>query len=119
MERDTTVIDINLVKVIFPCPTTLGMSSANDQINIIQSMAEFIIRSLLGEPPQSPPPGDDSYERLKNALFKQIVYKYLPNIDWKDFDGLLERARIEAAKSKVEDDADAADSKADTDESYM
>ena len=106
MEADQTIVDLEHISVIFPCPTTLNMNVATEQSGTVSNIADFIIKTLLGEQPSNTVNGDDSYERNKNALFREIVKKYLPNIDWKDFEKLLEKAKTGATKDKIKKEAD-------------
>ena len=104
-EMEQIYVNPDYIAVQFPVPTSLLVTVAQDQSQNVSGFAEFISNVFLGQDNQS----DAQYATKKNALFRVVAQKFLPNIDWEVLKKLYENALIEAARNKVESDADNAE----------
>ena len=114
-EHEQVLVNLRYIEVEFPPPTSLLVNVAQEQSGNVTNFAEFIIRALLGENADG---SDAQFNIKKQALFKEIVKEYLPNIDWAHFEKIFEKSLIQASKDKVENDADNSPENIDTNGQY-
>lgn len=98
-------IDLRDIKVKFPSPATLNMSNITDQIQTVDTNAEFIASQIL-------PPDQTEGTELKRMMLKgEIVKDFLPSIDWEKYEEFVEKVEVKKIKKdlknrKTEDEDD-------------
>lgn len=71
----------------YPPPTTLDSKQIEEAMQRAQGIADFIIQTVMGDTPSQ----ED--EAAKPMFKREIVKKYMSNIDWKEMEDLLRKAR--------------------------
>lgn len=95
-EADNNIIDTSAIKVQFPSPATLAMTNTTEQIQAVDTNADFISQQLL------PPKADGSNEEQRILLKSMIVKDLLPSIDWNKYENMINEMKKKHEKEKVE-----------------
>lgn len=98
-EADQAIIDVGAIKVQFPSPATLAMTNITDQIQAVDTNADFIATQLL------PPKADGSTEDQRIKLKSKIVKDLLPSIDWDKYEAMIDDVKKDVEKEKLEQKA--------------
>jgi len=83
----------------YPEPVTLDSKVAEESISKAQSIADFIINTLIGENP------NDRDNLAKEVLKRELTKKYSAGIDWEEAEELLKKAREETQETALRDEA--------------
>jgi hypothetical protein len=96
-DQESNILSLVAMKDIhvnFPSPATLNMSNLTDQIQTVQSNAEFIASTLIIEDPTGI--NDTSRKNLRSEIIRDL----LPGIDWEKYDEIKDRIELEESKNK-------------------
>jgi len=83
----------------YPEPVTLDSKVAEESISKAQSIADFIINTLIGENP------NERDTLAKEVLKRELTKKYSAGIDWEEAEELLKEAREETQETALRDEA--------------
>lgn len=93
-EQENIVIDLDLIKAVFPSPATLNMTNLQEQIGTAQSIIDFVVNTMVGTDDSS-----GSMEAVRTYMTKEVTKDVLPNIDWDKY----EKMYNEFEHSTIED----------------
>jgi len=91
-----SIVDIKSIQVQFPSPATLNMTNITDQIQTVESNAEFIATNLVTPDPTGA--NDEKKAKLKSMIIEDMM----PAIDWEKYKQFREDVLVEDAKTQVE-----------------
>lgn len=95
--EDLNSINLDKLKVYFPSPLTLNMTSLVEAFASAQQLSEYIVTTLI--------PGDTedgATARIKSELTKEVIKDYVPNVPWEKYEKMLEDAiPVEATKKTI------------------
>lgn len=86
INKDT--VDISAIEAKFPSPATLAMTNMTEQIQAVDSNADFIASQLI------PVKQDGSTEDQRVKLKTEIVKDLMPGIDWKKYKEMIEDMKV-------------------------
>ena len=90
-------VDYELIEARFPCPATLNMSNLNEQIGSAQTIAEYIVNTLVGTTSQD--------EHKRDYMLREVTKDVLPNIDWDKYQDMLDNYPVESVEETIKDAA--------------
>ena len=94
-EAEQDEIDIDSIRVQFPSPATLSMTSMTEQIQSAEQNADFIASQLVV------PKTDGSNEQERMELKSMIVKDLVPSIDWEKYEKMRDEMKRNVEKEKI------------------
>lgn len=88
-------IDLSLINCHFPSPATLNMTNITEQIQAVDSNADFISNQIV------PPTADGSSENERIKLKSEIVKDLMPGIDWAKYEKIKDDLLLESKKEEL------------------
>jgi hypothetical protein len=91
-EDEDFMVDYSKIEAKFPPPASLNMTNMADQIGNTQGIVDFIVTTIVGNA------GEDS---SRDKLTKEITKKLLPNIEWDEYEKVLNETTIEEVSDNL------------------
>lgn len=90
---DRRMIDVNSIEVKFPSPVSLNMTNLNDQIANLNTLIDEI-SDVIDVP--------EADRELAKPIFKrEMLKKYLANLDWDEMEEIMTKVKLEVVKTKI------------------
>jgi acylphosphatase len=91
-------VEISQIFVRFPSPATLNLTNMSDAINQAQPVSDFLVETVAA--------GES--DETKGAFKKRVMRELMPQVHWDRYEKMLEEARVEAERKKVNPPSDGA-----------
>lgn len=102
--RWETDIDVNILqslKFMFRMPTAKELSVTADKLNNFEALFNLAVQTFLTEDEAKPNGEENPNSNIIREFRKQMIGRYLPEIDIEDLEDLANVARIEANKETL------------------
>ena len=94
-KSDKDFVNIDLIKVQFPSPSSLNATNISEQINTGSSIVQAIAEAMFDANDQN----TDNQHKFK--FIQELNRMYIPNIDWKNIEELYEKSKFEAINDSI------------------
>jgi hypothetical protein len=100
-ETDIDVDILQSLKFMFRMPTAKELSVTADKLNNFEALFNLAVQTFLTEDEAKPNGEENPNSNIVREFRKQMIGRYLPEIDIEDLEDLANVARIEANKETL------------------
>ena len=104
--RWSTDIDpdiISSMKFAFKMPNAKTLNVTSEKLSNFENLKELVVKNFLTKKEQQDAEGnDDEISNIRRNVIKQLLMKYMPEVDVDELEALVNTARIEANKETLD-----------------
>ena len=101
-----STIDYEIIadmKFMFKMPNAKTLNITSDKLSSFQNLKELVVKNFLTKKEQQDADGnDDESSNIVRNVTKQLLMKYMPEVDVDDIESIVNAARIEANKETLD-----------------